>query len=374
MSAILPRPSPDAIAHSQRLSAHIQAIIAKNGPISFANYMDLALYAPGLGYYSAGAQKFGEAGDFITAPELTPLFGQCLAAAFDKVLSTLETPTLFELGAGSGKLARDILQNLHCPIDAYYILEVSADLKAKQQALLKNTCPKQFHKIHWLDSLPDTPINGIIFGNEVLDALPVHCFEKKGDAVYERNVAVHHDHFVWQNAPATAALQKTVSALNLKSSPYQSEINSLLPAWLASLNDSLKQGMLLFIDYGFSEREYYHPDRNTGTLICHYRHHTNTDPFFYPGLQDITAHVDFTAVAIAADALDLEIAGYCNQANFLLEAGIETLAKTIDIKTSKAIQTLLFPHEMGELFKVIALNKSCPAANELIKQDAQTLL
>ena len=371
MTIKLPKPSDQAIAQSHELTALIKTHIDHNGPLSFTDYMNLVLYTPGLGYYSSDLQKFGSAGDFITAPEISPLFGQCLATAFDTVLANLKNPVIVEIGAGTGKLAADMLKNLRQPIERYYIVEISAELREKQQAYLQEHCPQQFHLIQWLDTLPTQSINGVIFGNEIIDALPVTCFEKQGAQIFERKVSYKNQQFTWENHPAKTELTHEVHALNLAATFYQSEINLDLKTWLRSLNNCLNQGVMLFIDYGFPEREYYHPQRCTGTLMCHYQHHAHPDPFYYPGLQDITAHVDFTRIALAADELGLSVDGYCNQASFLIDQGIEKLAVNLDLATSQAIQTLLFPHEMGELFKVIVLSKNCAEPQQIIKNDCQ---
>lgn len=371
MKHALPKPSDEARAQSQQLTQLIHAKIASQGALSFADYMHLALYTPGLGYYSSNLQKFGAAGDFITAPEISPLFGRCLASAFDSALAPLKNPVLLELGAGTGRLAADILKNLKQPIDRYYILEISADLRMRQQHYLKEHSPAQFHLIEWLDALPKDPITGIIFGNEIIDALPVTCFEAENHRVFERKVGLKDQQFIWENHPASSELEAAVRVLALPSIRYQSEINLCLKDWLSSFNHCLAQGLIFFIDYGFSEREYYHPQRSMGTLNCHYRHLSHPDPFVHPGLQDITAHVNFTQLAMIADDLGLNVEGYATQANFLIDHGIESLAGSPDFAASKALQTLLFPHEMGELFKVMVLSKNYPYSQTLVKTDWQ---
>lgn len=362
MQTSLPKPSAEALVQSDALRQLICTQIDRDGALSFAEYMHLCLYAPNLGYYTSGTQKFGQAGDFITAPEVSERFGQCLANQFADILIQLENPIILEIGAGSGRLALDVLthlQNKNALPERYCILEVSPDLAAKQKSLLQTELPELFSKIIWLEQLPENDFNGIIFGNEVLDALPVHCFAIENNAVFERTVSHHNQQFVWHKKPADDKLQKEVRELNLTNTHYHSEINLSLMPWIDDLQKKLNQGVLLFIDYGFPEREFYCEQRNTGTLMCHYRHHAHPDPFVYPGLQDITAHVDFTAVAIAADTLNLSVLGYTTQADFLVHTGIVTLAEhNPTLKTSQAVQTLTFPHEMGELFKVIALGKN----------------
>ena len=370
----LPSPDPQALAHSQDVRAFIREQIARHGPLSFADYMQHALYAPGLGYYTAGTQKFGEGGDFITAPEISSLFGKTLANAFAPILKQLNDAVILELGAGSGKCAADILLQLDEPPKHYYILEVSADLRARQQSYLSEHCAEHIDRIIWLDTLPSEPINGVIFANEVIDALPVHCFRLQDNTILEKRVTWQYDQFTWACTEADKTLQQAVSELDIPATTYDAEILLQLSPWLHSLRDCLQQGIMLFIDYGFPQHEYYHPDRNQGTLMCHYRHHTHSDPFFLPGLQDITAHVDFTHLACCADDCGLEVLGYCNQSNFLIEHDIETLAQPIDIKASQALRKLLFPHEMGELFKVMTLARNFTPHKPLIQCDLQDRL
>ncbi len=344
----LPSPSPDALAHSQKVSQFIRQTIERaGGKIPFSEFMNLALYAPQLGYYEAGAQKFGSAGDFITSPEISPLFGRCIA--------TLLSGDVLELGAGSGKLAASILHSEHKP-ERYYILEVSADLKKRQQEFLRATCPDDYHRLIWLDRLPPAnSFSGMILANEVMDAFPATRFCWQDKKVNEYYVGYKQDQFAWQlGKPSNSQITSIVESLDLVTEPYHSELHLLLKPWIKSLSACLKQGLILLIDYGFSRREFYHPDRSMGTLMCHYRHHAHGDPFFMPGLQDITAHVDFTAVAEAASDNDLEVAGFATQAAFLLDCGLLTMATE---KEAQAIKYLTLPSEMGELFKVIALTR-----------------
>jgi SAM-dependent MidA family methyltransferase len=363
---MLPAPSPDALAHSQRVVAHLQSLIHEAGGwMSFAQFMEAALYAPGLGYYAAGATKLGSAGDFVTAPEMTPLFGRTLAHALAPVLR--ETGgDLLELGAGSGRLAVDLLGELE-RLDAlparYSILEVSADLRARQHATLARELPHPLDRVHWLDSLPED-FSGVILGNEVLDALPVELIHWTNDAPMQRGVTLNDDAFTWQDRPiADPLLQARAEALKLAPG-YLSEINLAADALIASLAASLKRGLILMIDYGFGEREYYHPQRHMGTLRAHYRHHALDDPFYLPGLCDLTAHVDFSAVARAGVAAGLDLAGYASQANVLLNAGLtELLMQTSPadaaayLPQANAVQRLVSPAEMGDLFKVMAFGK-----------------
>lgn len=362
----LPTPSPDAQQHSQRLCEAIQHDIAlQGGWIPFSRFMELALYAPGLGYYSAGASKFGESGDFITAPELSALFGHVLARQLGDIME-LTTPHILELGAGSGKLALDVLSELErldkLPV-SYSILEVSAELRQRQQTLLQEKLPHLFSRIHWLDVLP-TEISGAIIGNEVLDALPVHLVHWLDSSILERGVVCDGQTFAWQDRrPETPSLLELAEQFNLPDN-YLSEISLTARGLVSSLCQRMSKGAILFIDYGFGAGEYYHPQRSSGTLMCHYRHHAHDDPFFLVGLQDITAHVDFTAVAESAIDQGANLLGYTSQASFLINGGIAEMIADVSpdnlrdyLPLSAQIQKLTSPAEMGELFKVIALGK-----------------
>jgi SAM-dependent MidA family methyltransferase len=364
--ADLPPPDADALAHSQALARLIRAeIAAAGGWISFARYMELALYAPGLGYYSAGAGKFGPTGDFVTAPEMTPLFGRALARQAAQVLAATGGDIL-ELGPGSGRLAVDLLRALEglgqLP-DRYRLLEVSADLRARQRALFAAEAPELLPRLVWLDQLPERHA-GLVLGNEVLDALPVHLVHWTGAGALERGVAVDGETFAWADRPiADAGLRETVARLPAAGPDYVSEVCPAAAALVASLAAMLERGALLFLDYGFPRAEYYHPQRAAGTLMCHYRHRAHADPFSLPGLTDLTAHVDFTAVAEAGVAAGLELLGYAGQAQFLMNCGLLDLLGGIGpgtpdyFKAAAAAQKLLQPSEMGELFKVIALGR-----------------
>lgn len=366
MSATLPAPSADALAHSARLCELVRRdIAAQGGWIPFSRYMELALYAPGLGYYTAGARKFGEAGDFITAPELSTLFGRTLARQLVEVMQA-SAPHILELGAGSGKLALDILGELEklgeLP-ETYSILEVSADLRDRQQALLQDKLPHLAARVRWLDALPEK-FSGATIGNEVLDALPVHLLHWSDGRVLERGVASKEGRFAWQDKQADCKSLLDI-AENIKvPDDYLSEVSISARGLVASLCERMEKGAMIFIDYGFGAREYYHPQRSRGTLMCHYRHHSHDDPFYLPGLQDITAHVDFTAVAEAAIDCGAHFLGYTTQAHFLINNGMIDLLDEVspdDVKAyaplSAQVQKLTSPAEMGELFKVIALGK-----------------
>jgi len=369
---MLPVPTPDALAHSQRVTAHLRALIEDAGGwIPFSRYMEAALYAPGLGYYAAGAMKFGAAGDFVTAPELTPLFGRTLAHAIAPVLAELPSGDktggdVLELGAGSGRLAVDVLGELERlgALPAHYcILEVSADLRQRQQETLTRELPHLAGRVVWLNALP-TQVSGVILGNEVLDALPVELAHWTEAGPQARGVTLNGDAFGWQDRPANDPLLR-VRADTLNLAPgYLTEINLAADALIASLAQCLERGLILMIDYGFGQAEYYHPQRHMGTLRAHYRHHALDDPFYLPGLCDLTAHVDFSAVARAGMAAGLDLAGYTSQANFLLNAGLTELLMQISpadaaafLPQTNAVQRLVSPAEMGELFKVIALTK-----------------
>jgi SAM-dependent MidA family methyltransferase len=365
----LPEPDADARAHSRRLAQHIAADIdASGGWISFARYMELALYTPGLGYYSGGARKFGAAGDFITAPELTPAFAQTLAAQAVQVMAA-SAPRILEAGAGSGRLAADLLAELaqrDALPERYCILELSGDLRERQRQTLAAAVPALLPRVEWLDRLPEH-FDGLVLANELLDALPAHLVRWQEGGISERGVIIGDDGFAWDERPASGAVLARAQALAAEGVPgggYLSEIGLAAAAWTASWADILGRGALLLIDYGFPRREFYHPQRSEGTLMCHYRHHAHPDPFWLPGLQDITVHVDFTAVAEAGTEAGLDFLGYTSQAAFLVNCGLtEVLARTPAdnaahyLPLANAAQKLISPAEMGELFKVIALGR-----------------
>lgn len=330
MNSHLPLPSQELQQHSQQLITHICQRIALQGRISFADYMQMALYEPGLGYYSAGMQKFGVGGDFITAPEISPLFAQCLAQQIQSVATQLGNSDILEIGAGSGQLAVDLLATLatNNALPAhYYILELSAELRDRQQQKLAALIPQYLDRITWCDHLP-TNLHGVIIANEVIDAMPIRRFCYHDNQLFECYVTCDNQQLNEVLAPPGAELTAAFNHLAIETTTqdYTSEINLLLPGWLASLGDSMISGLVLLIDYGFPCREYYHPDRSMGTLMCHYQHRAHSDPYFWPGLQDITAHVDFTAVAEAAVAAGFTVSGYTTQANFLLNCGLTDLA------------------------------------------------
>jgi len=364
-------PVPDAVAqaHSEKLIALIvNEIAVAGGQISFARYMELALFAPGLGYYSAGARKFGEQGDFVTAPEISPLFSRALAQQLAEVLCTFDgAGEVLEVGGGSGVMAADILAGLEA-LDVlpaqYLILELSADLQARQRETLAARVPHLLERVRWLDELPASGFCGVIVANELLDALPVHCFVTGENGLQERCVSFAEGRFQWVSStadelPLPEHLTKIVAELP---PGYVSEISLVASGWVQSIASLLEAGVILLIDYGYAAAGYYHPRRNGGTLMCHYRHRAHDDPFVYPGLQDITAHVDFTAIAEAAVSVGLDVRGYNTQGFFLLGNDITGLAQSFDeldeqqqVLQAQQMRTLTLPAEMGERFKVIAL-------------------
>ncbi len=371
----LPEPDAVALAHSRRVSAHVHdRIAAAGGTIDFASFMEQVLYAPGLGYYSAGARKLGADGDFITAPEISPLFGHCLARQCREILTTLDGGDILELGAGSGALACDLLAELdrlqQLP-RRYLILEVSADLRERQQRLIAERIPALKDRVCWLEQLPQEPISGIVLGNEVVDALPVHCLVFDNDRIQALHVASSDDGFEWRRAEGSEELQSVFGDIRERLSmplpqPYHTEVNLRVDAWLASLAATLERGVMLLIDYGYPRDEYYHPQRDGGTLICHYRHRAHTDPFLYPGLQDISASVDFTGLAEAGHAAGLEIAGFTTQAHFLIGCGLDSVMTAFAgdhdyLTLSSQAKRLTLPSEMGERFKVMALTRGYEA-------------
>ncbi|MFV8824383.1 class I SAM-dependent methyltransferase [Thauera sp. WH-2] len=373
MSA-LPQPSADALMQSARLLERIEAEIeTAGGWIPFSRYMELALYAPGLGYYSGGARKFGPGGDFITAPELTPLFGQALAAQVEQVMCASEAEVI-EVGAGTGLLAADLLLELEhrgrAP-ERYGILELSGELRARQFDTLAAKAPHLAGRVHWLDALPDT-FCGVVVANEVLDVMPVHLIVSRADGLFERGVAMAQDdagvrRLCWADTPAQGAVAEAAGALALpapQQGEYVTELNLAGGAWVSAWAQRLVRGAMILIDYGYPRAEYYLPSRASGTLLCYYRHHAHGDPFLWPGLNDITAFVDFTAVAEAGFAAGLDVQGYTTQAQFLFNCGVlDCLARrgpqeSADyIRAARAVQRLTTPQEMGELFKVLALSR-----------------
>ncbi|RIX48253.1 MAG: class I SAM-dependent methyltransferase [Rhodocyclales bacterium GT-UBC] len=365
----LPLPSTEAQDHSQRLIEAIRRdIAAQGGWISFASFMERLLYAPGLGYYTAGAQKFGAAGDFVTAPGMSALFGQALARQLAEIMAR-STPVILEVGAGTGRLAADLLlelERLEALPAQYQILDLSADLRERQRQTLTEAAPHLLTRVTWLDALPEH-FSGVVLGNELLDAMPAEIVVWQDDGIAQRGVAVDASGaFVWRDRPASGALLEAAREIGLQCQlppGFESEISLAARAWAAEWGHRLVTGALLLIDYGFPRREFYHPQRARGTLMCHYRHQAHPDPFYLPGLQDVTVHVDFTAIIAAAHPAGLDLLGYTSQGQFLLNCGIlDRLAELESgthqyIRAAAAVSKLLMPHEMGELFKVIALGR-----------------
>lgn len=367
----LPTPSPDAKKHSDQLASLIQQIIKDAGGwINFAQFMQLALYAPGLGYYSAGSQKFGTGGDFVTAPEISPLFAQTISNQISQVLGETNGDIL-ELGAGTGRLAADVLltlQQLDSLPNKYFILEVSDHLRQVQLETLQKKLPQALmQRVEWLNILPSAFV-GVVLGNEVLDAIPVHIVHATSKGLYERGVTVNADVFSMQDKMLTEQhLLAVASKLNLPEG-YITEFCPAANGLIASLANMLQQGTILMIDYGFAEREYYHPQRNQGTLMCHYQHYSHIEPLINVGLQDITAHVDFTSIAYTGVNHGLELSGFCSQAQFLMNCGILDVMSEVSphdmaryAPLAAVAQKLLSPAEMGDLFKVIAFSKNIEA-------------
>lgn len=372
--AELPPPDPIAAQHSARLQAAMRsAIEAAGGAISFARFMQMALYQPGLGYYSAGARKFGAAGDFVTAPELSPLFSRCLARQCRQVLAEIGGGDILEFGAGTGVMAAELLlelERLDTLPGQYLILELSPDLRQRQHHTLARRAPHLLQRVSWLDALPHAGLQGVILANEVVDAMPVHLVRFLEDDVAERYVAWNGRAFEWREHAPQADLQQAVDLLldelgtEVFCPGYLSEINLAQRGWINSLSGVLQTGAALIIDYGFPRHEYYHPDRTTGTLMCHYRHRAHGDPLILAGLQDITAHVDFTALATAAQRAGLDVLGYTSQAQFLLATGLTEMVAQLDpddtrhyLQFTQQVKKLTLPNEMGELFKVLALGR-----------------
>ncbi len=363
-------PNMTAQAHSEKLSHLIQQEITESGGfITFARFMELALYTPELGYYSAEKPLFGKGGDFITAPEISPLFAQCVAQQCKQILNNLGKGDILEIGAGTGIFAKDLLLELEhvgsLP-EQYFILEISAGLCARQKKLLSEHCPHLLSRIHWLNELP-AAVNGIVIANEVLDAMPVHCFSISNGEIKERCVTWDKDHFTWLLRPPTPAILENMGWILEKEifpEKYFSEINLMIPGWINAIASSLNKGIILLFDYGYGRAEYYQAERGMGTLMCYYQHHRHDDPLQLVGLQDITAHVDFTLVVESACAAGCALAGYTAQALFLMHCGLLELAKKEEGSTiasfhqAQAIKKLTLPSQMGELIKVMALSKN----------------
>ncbi len=378
----LPEPSEAEIAHSQRLCGHIrQKIEAAGGWLSFDQYMQLALYTPGMGYYSGGLQKFGEQGDFTTSPEVSPLFAKSLARPVAKLLAEIPEAKIIEFGAGSGRLAVGLLVELahlkQLP-DEYCIVELSAELQCRQRETLQQQVPELLDRVQWLNRLPENKINAIVLANEVLDAMPVKRFALKSNGLQELGVAVLQQQLQLTYRDADALLVEKIAALDINHlnmnstdialiSPeyeYSSEVNLNIKPWIASIADCIHQGAVYLIDYGYSRNEYYSVERSMGTFIGYYQHRAMDAPLWYPGLQDLTAFVDFTEVAEAALEFGFDVDGYTSQGSFLINCGLAEIVEQTEHVTEIArlqmlqqMKTLSLPAEMGERFKVMGLSK-----------------
>ena len=361
-------PHPDALALSEKLKSHInEKIHSHHGLLNFSKFMELCLYAPSLGYYAVGHEKIGPTGDFVTAPQISPLFCHCIARQTLQVLEQVHQGNILEFGAGTGEMASEILLYLekqNSLPDNYFILEISPDLQQRQRQLIQQKCPHLLGRVTWLQHSPQK-LSGVIIANEVLDAMPVHRFAVTDKKIEEYFVTLKENAYAWQlSKPVNETLNERISLLKKNNFDavmnYSSEISLLIPHWIKTLSENLQEGVILIIDYGFPEHEYYHPQRSMGTLMCHYQHRAHDNPLIFPGLQDITAHVDFTQVAQSAVEAGLDLLGYTTQGFFLLSCGILELIPKVEreqIQANQAIKKLTLPHEMGELFKVIALGR-----------------
>ena len=375
----LPIPDSDALAASHALQNLIAAEIAQQGgAIPFARFMELALYAPSLGYYAGGAAKLGQAGDFTTAPELSSLYGAALANVAAAIIAQ-SAPNILEFGAGTGKLARDVLRALAgagIKVDSYAIMELSGELRARQQEALKD-----FPQVTWLDDFP-AAFSGVVLANEVLDAMPVQLVSKSEQGWQELMVTVEEGAFAFTPRAADAELARRIArqVTHADQLPdgYLTEVHAIGSGFMASLAHMLKggKGAAILVDYGFPAHEYYVDQRSTGTLMCHYRHHAHPEPFYLPGLQDITAHVDFTAMALAAQDAGIDVLAYMNQASFLLGAGIGELLLQHDpadpmryLPHANAVHKLVSPAEMGELFKVLVVGHGIALPDAISRAD-----
>ena len=343
------------------------------GWINFAEYMQLALYSPGLGYYAAGKQKFGEAGDFITAPELSPLFAQTLAQSVSHILASMDQPSVIEFGAGSGILACGLLKELErlgqLP-NQYLIIELSAEFKQRQQQQIEQHVPHLLERVKWLDYLPEQGLNAVVIANEVLDAMPVRRFVKQDGIICDLCVSQEAGQLKLVTTEATEDLLYAVNSIESDigrtfDEAYQSEVNLNIGPWLTSIYNMLDRGVVLMIDYGYPRTEYYLPERSMGTSMCYYRHRTLDNPLWYPGLQDITAFVDFSAVGDYAQTAGFELYGYTSQANFLLDSGLPRIVEAQfsednrqQLELTQQVKILTLPTEMGERFKVMGLTKN----------------
>ena len=369
----LPPPPPEAAAHSRVLAERIAETLVTGGDwMPFSRFMEMALYEPGFGYYAAGARKFGAEGDFVTAPEVSPMFARCIALQARQVLEKAGG-VILELGPGSGVLAADLFAELEsqgAAPQSYLLLEPSPDLRERQQRLIAERHPRHRDRFTWITELPPK-IRGFVIANEVLDVVPCALVHRHDGNYLERGVLVSEAGFAWDDqplAPGSDLARRAEAVFPTGTFDYLSEVNFAAEALVRTVAASLESGVAIFIDYGFSEREYYHPQRSMGTVRCHYRHRFHGDPFFLPGLQDITAHVDFSAMARAAEAGGADVLGYTTQAYFLISCGLAVLVSAGDptmtlsrLKATSAVHRLISPAEMGELFKVLAIGRGFDA-------------
>ncbi|NNF16607.1 MAG: SAM-dependent methyltransferase [Gammaproteobacteria bacterium] len=370
----LPMPAAAALAQSDALVARICARAKEQGGrLTLGDYIHAALYEPGLGYYVSGQRKFGESGDFVTAPELGSVFANCCARAFSRVIRQLAEPVIVELGAGTGQFAHDVMLALDrsgaLPL-RYEILEVSPQLVAQQRQLIATLPDRLADRVMWLDAVPREAFDGIVFGNEVIDAMPIERFcWRGGDSIQQDCVVESNGKLQLISAPASAAIAERVTELHAQQGdwpvPYVSELRPGLGDWLHSVTAGLRRGVAMFVDYGTHAGEYYHAQRTSGTLLCHYQHRAHTDVMRWPGLQDITAWVDFSALYRAATMLGFDLDGYTSQAHFLIDSGLDAVvgAEFSDagyvqqVQLSAEVRRLTLPGEMGERFKVAAFRR-----------------
>ena len=392
MQSRLPEPSAAERAHSERLLQQLRELIAAQGPLPFAQYMERCLYAPGLGYYSAGRTKFGAAGDFVTAPELGELFARCVVNAVQPVLAMLgDTADFLELGGGSGAFAEVALTALAASGTLprqYLILEPSADLRERQRERLRANLPGALNaRVQWLDRPPERDWRGVLFANEVIDALPATRFSVQGGELYEEHVALDDEGRLRRvDRPVDALVAGAVRHVERQlgadfADGYRSEILPQLPYWIQAVAGSLSAGLLLFVDYGYVRREFYLAERDDGTLMAHYRHRAHNDPLYLPGLNDLTASVDFTALAEAGRSAGFDVAGYLPQAQFLLGAGLQDVFEQAQAaagdehgryRLAQQVKQLLLPDQMGERFQAMLLARGLdplPLPAELLRGD-----
>ncbi|GLQ49056.1 class I SAM-dependent methyltransferase [Dyella flava] len=375
----LPEPSADELAHSERLLQHLREHIAARGPMPFSQYMERCLYAPGLGYYSAGKTKFGEAGDFVTAPELGELFPRCVVHVLQPTMAMLGDADFLELGGGSGAFAEAALRAF---ADSgvlprrYRILEPSADLRERQRERLAAALPAEMAgRVEWLDRPPEENWRGVLFANEVIDALPTTRFVMRDGEVYEEHVALDGEGRLWRvDRPADVLVSGAVRHVERDlgrefEDGYRSEVLPQLPYWIQAIAGSLEAGLMLFVDYGYVRREFYLPERQDGTLMAHYRHRAHSDPFYLPGLNDLTASVDFTALAEAGNSAGFSVASYLSQAQFLIAAGLQEVFEhayeqgdeVTRLRLAQQVRKLTLPDQMGERFQAMLFARGIPA-------------